>query len=58
VIEGPIREHSRKPDEAYAEAEKMVPNVARADLFSRRTRPGWDAWGDEVGKFDSVGAAA
>ena len=22
------------------------------DLFSRETRPGWDAWGNEVGKFD------
>lgn len=58
VIEGPIREHSRKPDEAYREAERMFPNVARADLFSRRTRPGWDSWGDEAGKFDAVGEAA
>jgi N6-adenosine-specific RNA methylase IME4 len=58
VIEGPLREHSRKPDEAYVEAEKMFPNVARADLFSRKTRPGWDAWGDEAGKFDAVEVAA
>lgn len=52
VIEGPIREHSRKPEEAYAEAERMVPGVDRADVFSRTTRPGWDAFGFETGKFD------
>lgn len=56
VIEGPVREHSRKPDEAYAAAEQLVPqSVRRADLFSRQARPGWDAWGNEAGKF---GAAA
>ncbi|RXR28639.1 DNA methyltransferase [Sphingobium fluviale] len=32
VIEGPIREHSRKPDEAYHEAERLMPgDVRRAD---------------------------
>lgn len=56
VIEGPIREHSRKPDEAYREAERMVGAVYRADLFSRQSRVGWDAWGNEATKFD--GAAA
>ncbi|MFI5409115.1 MT-A70 family methyltransferase [Kaistia sp. UC242_56] len=57
VIEGPIREHSRKPDEAYAEAEKLMAGARRADLFSRQTRPGWTSWGHETGKFD-VGEAA
>lgn len=52
VIEGPVREHSRKPDEAYQEAERLMPNAfRRADLFSRQVRPGWDAWGDEIHKF-------
>lgn len=53
VIEGRAREHSRKPDEAYAEAEKMMPGAfRRLDLFSRETRQGWTAWGNEAGKFD------
>lgn len=52
VIEGPVREHSRKPDEAYAAAESLVPSVRRLDLFSRQARPGWDAAGDEVEKFE------
>lgn len=53
VIEGPLREHSRKPDEAYVEAERLMPTASmRADLFSREDRPGWIAWGDEAGKFN------
>lgn len=53
LIEGPLREHSRKPDEAYQAAERMMPSAKRADLFGRQKRPGWDAWGDEKDKFDS-----
>lgn len=51
VIEGLAREHSRKPDEAYREAERLMPDARRADLFSRQRRPGWESWGNEVGKF-------
>lgn len=54
VVEGKIREHSRKPDEAYAEAERMMPGARRADLFARQIRPGWTAWGNEVGKFEGA----
>lgn len=56
VIEGLARQHSRKPDEAYAWLESYMPHARRADLFSRQSRPGWDAWGDEAARFD--GAAA
>jgi N6-adenosine-specific RNA methylase IME4 len=52
VIEGPVREHSRKPDSAYAAAEALVVDAVRkADLFSRESRKGWDAWGNEAGKW-------
>ncbi|WP_241699982.1 MT-A70 family methyltransferase [Tabrizicola fusiformis] len=51
VIIAPAREHSRKPDEAYADAERLMPNVQRLDLFSRQRRPGWASWGNEVDKF-------
>lgn len=51
VIEGPIREHSRKPDEAYREAERMILDVDRCDIFSRTDRKRWTAFGDETGKF-------
>lgn len=55
VVEAPRREHSRKPAEAFAAAEALLPGVARLELFSRESRPGWDAWGDEAGKFDERG---
>ncbi len=57
VIEGPIREHSRKPDEAYAAAEALYPAaINRADIFSRESRPGWISWGNEATKFDGEAA--
>lgn len=57
VIMGPARGHSRKPDEAYAAAEALMPGaLRRADLFSRESRPGWEAWGREAGKFDTAPA--
>lgn len=57
VIEGQVREHSRKPNEAYAAAEKLLPRTMwgtarRADIFSRESRPGWSAWGDQMALFD------
>lgn len=52
VVLGPLREHSRKPDEAYTAAEKLCPLARRrADLFTRQQRPGWHAWGNEIHKF-------
>ncbi len=51
VVEGPIREHSRKPDEAFVEAERLMPEANRLELFSRQKRGGWDAWGNQVDLF-------
>lgn len=56
IFDGVAREHSRKPEEFYAIAERVMPHARRADVFSRQTRPGWHAFGDQAGKFD--GAAA
>lgn len=46
-----LRQHSRKPDEAFAAAEMLMPSAQRIELFSREARPGWEAWGNEIGKF-------
>jgi N6-adenosine-specific RNA methylase IME4 len=46
----PRREHSRKPDGIYGRIEHLVAGPY-CELFARTTRPGWDSWGDEVGKF-------
>lgn len=51
AILGLAREHSRKPEEAYREAEKLMPAARRLELFSRTNRPGWTTWGNEAGKF-------
>ncbi|MBO9398748.1 DNA methyltransferase [Shimia sp. R9_2] len=57
VLMAPAREHSRKPEEAYAAAETLAPMATkRLDLFSRQVRPGWDCFGNEVGKFEEVTA--
>ena len=54
VIEAPRREHSRKPDEAYEAFRLLTGDVPRADLFSRQCRLGFDAWGDQAGKFNDL----
>lgn len=54
LIEGLAREHSRKPDAAFAWCERYLPAARRVELFSRESRPGWDSWGLEAGKFDPV----
>lgn len=53
VVMGPVREHSRKPEEAYRAADALMPAARRVELFSRERRPGWCSWGNEVGKFNA-----
>lgn len=57
TIEACVREHSRKPAEAFAAAEALMPDARRIELFSRQPRPGWAAWGNEVDKFQRQGAS-
>lgn len=54
VVLSPVREHSRKPDEVYNRIELMY-NGPYIELFARSSKPGWDAWGNEVGKFETEG---
>lgn len=49
IIE-PRREHSRKPDCVPGRIERLVAGPY-VELFARTARPGWDCWGNEVGKF-------
>lgn len=50
VLHGPMREHSRKPDEFYAMVESLCPG-RKIDWFSREKRPGWAQVGNEPEKF-------
>ncbi|MGY2052943.1 MT-A70 family methyltransferase [Methylobacterium sp. JK268] len=56
IIRGGAREHSRKPEQAFAIAERLVPDAYRCELFSRQSRAGWATWGAESGLFDSTPA--
>ena len=51
LIVAPVREHSRKPDALHDMAAALYPGP-RLELFARQRRPGWDAWGNRVDKFD------
>lgn len=53
VIMAPVREHSRKPDEAYARVERYCEGPY-LELFARESRPGWSTWGNEATKFDAL----
>ena len=48
TVFAPKAEHSAKPDAVQERIESMYPTARKLELFGRRRRPGWDAWGDEV----------
>lgn len=44
--------HSEKPEIFRERIEALCGKRPRIELFARRTVPGWDTWGAEVGKLD------
>ena len=50
LIQAPRGPHSRKPDQVQESIERMYPSARRLELFARRERPGWTAWGNQVAK--------
>lgn len=54
IIESPIREHSRKPDEARERILQLLGDLPRIELFARQEVDGWDCWGNEVGEVDET----
>lgn len=48
VVESPVREHSRKPDEVRSRITELFGNLSRIELFARQKTQGWDTWGNEV----------
>jgi len=55
IIMAPVREHSRKPDEAYRRVERYC-DGPYLELFGRQQRPGWTVRGDEATKFKQTEA--
>lgn len=45
--------HSAKPDEQYERIEALV-GGPYLEMFSRLSRPGWTAWGNQVGLRDGL----
>jgi N6-adenosine-specific RNA methylase IME4/transcriptional regulator with XRE-family HTH domain len=48
VIDAPPSRHSEKPGVFAELIEDYFPTLPRIELFARRARPGWDAWGNQV----------
>jgi site-specific DNA-methyltransferase (adenine-specific) len=48
LLVSPLRDHSRKPDEARDRIVELCGDLRRAELFARQKVAGWCAWGDEV----------
>lgn len=48
VIDSPIQEHSKKPDEVRERIIRLCGDLPRIELFARERTQGWDAWGNEI----------
>lgn len=44
--------HSEKPEAAYSLIESISPGMSRLEMFARKTRSGWDSWGNQCSMFD------
>ena len=53
----PRAEHSRKPDAFYDLVEQVSPGPY-LEMFSRRSRLGWDTWGNEALQHVELGVPA
>jgi len=48
VVEAPREGHSQKPTVFYSIIEQMYPSLSKKELFCRKLREGWAAWGNQV----------
>ena len=48
VIDTPIEQHSKKPDEARKRILQLLGDLPRLELFARQKTDGWDVFGNEV----------
>jgi N6-adenosine-specific RNA methylase IME4 len=51
VIMTPVGTHSEKPNEAYRRMKRLF-GGPYLELFARKTRPGWQVWGNEIERGD------
>ena len=48
IVESPIEQHSKKPNEVRERIVQLCGDVPRIELFARQYADGWDCWGNEV----------
>ncbi len=48
IIDAPIEQHSKKPDETRDRIVDLMGDLPRIELFARQKTEGWDVWGNEV----------
>ena len=42
-----VKRHSQKPEKSYEIIERLYPDARKIEMYARRTRTGWDGWGNE-----------
>ena len=53
-LSSPRGDHSAKPEEVRQRIEQMFPEQNKIESFARIKVPGWDHWGNGVGKSDPL----
>lgn len=48
IIDTPIEQHSKKPNEVRERIVALLGDIPRIELFARNKTEGWDVWGNEV----------
>lgn len=48
LIVSPVQKHSQKPDDQYRKIEALYPGLNYLEMFSRRPKTNWHAWGNEI----------
>ncbi len=48
LITGATGRHSEKPTGPQDRVDEVWPSVRKIELFARKERDGWDAWGNEI----------
>jgi len=43
-----VKKHSQKPEIAYQIIERLYPDTPKIELYARKKRHGWEAWGNEI----------
>jgi N6-adenosine-specific RNA methylase IME4 len=57
VIVAPKGRHSEKPELAFEMLAAMYPGAPALEMFARKARPGWEAWGNQA-PVEETGAIA